>query len=129
MDSILEAVFTVSPKRQYRGMVRPTTPATQGPENQTVQGEPRGQTEVPGSTSYATTPPSGCPELKVMLVSGVSSNSECDRLGARAQPCGRQGNSSQCWDEGGDLEKWQLPCLKGKMSGLEMRFKGLGNCS
>lgn len=29
--SILDAVFTVSPKRQYRGMVRPTTPATTGP--------------------------------------------------------------------------------------------------
>lgn len=32
VDSIREAVLTVSPKRQYRGMVRPTTPATQGPE-------------------------------------------------------------------------------------------------
>lgn len=32
VDSILDAVFTVSPKRQYRGMVSPTTPATQGPE-------------------------------------------------------------------------------------------------
>lgn len=31
VDSILEAVLTVSPKRQYRGIVRPTTPATQGP--------------------------------------------------------------------------------------------------
>lgn len=27
-----EAVFTVSPKRQYRGIARPTTPATAGPE-------------------------------------------------------------------------------------------------
>lgn len=26
-----EAVFTVSPNRQYRGMVVPTTPATTGP--------------------------------------------------------------------------------------------------
>lgn len=34
VDSIRDAVFTVSPKRQYRGMVRPTTPATQGPETQ-----------------------------------------------------------------------------------------------
>lgn len=34
MDSIRDAVLTVSPKRQYRGMVRPTTPATQGPETQ-----------------------------------------------------------------------------------------------
>lgn len=32
LDSILEAVFTVSPKRQYRGIVRPTTPAQTGPE-------------------------------------------------------------------------------------------------
>ena len=31
-DSILEAVFTVSPKRQYRGIFEPTTPATHGPE-------------------------------------------------------------------------------------------------
>ena len=31
VDSILEAVFTVSPNRQYRGIVRPTTPATQDP--------------------------------------------------------------------------------------------------
>ena len=31
VDSILEAVFTVSPKRQYRGIVVPTTPATTGP--------------------------------------------------------------------------------------------------
>lgn len=34
VDSILEAVVTVSPNKQYRGMVRPTTPATHGPENQ-----------------------------------------------------------------------------------------------
>jgi len=26
-----EAVFTVSPKRQYRGIFSPTTPATTGP--------------------------------------------------------------------------------------------------
>lgn len=32
VDSMREAVLTVSPKRQYRGIVRPTTPATQGPE-------------------------------------------------------------------------------------------------
>lgn len=31
VDSIREAVLTVSPNRQYRGMVRPTTPATHGP--------------------------------------------------------------------------------------------------
>lgn len=31
VDSILEAVLTVSPKRQYLGMVKPTTPATQEP--------------------------------------------------------------------------------------------------
>ena len=31
-DSILEAVLTVSPKRQYRGILAPTTPATTGPE-------------------------------------------------------------------------------------------------
>lgn len=31
VDSIRDAVLTVSPNRQYRGMVRPTTPATQGP--------------------------------------------------------------------------------------------------
>ena len=30
-DSILEARFTVSPKRQYLGMMLPTTPATTGP--------------------------------------------------------------------------------------------------
>lgn len=29
--SMREAVFTVSPNRQYRGMVVPTTPATTGP--------------------------------------------------------------------------------------------------
>lgn len=29
--SILEAVFTVSPNKQYRGIVLPTTPATTGP--------------------------------------------------------------------------------------------------
>jgi hypothetical protein len=32
VDSILEAVFTVSPNKQYLGIVRPTTPATAGPE-------------------------------------------------------------------------------------------------
>jgi hypothetical protein len=32
VDSILEAVLTVSPNRQYRGILSPTTPATQGPE-------------------------------------------------------------------------------------------------
>ena len=31
VDSILLAVFTVSPKRQYRGIFTPTTPAQQGP--------------------------------------------------------------------------------------------------
>jgi hypothetical protein len=31
-DSILEAVLTASPKRQYRGIFNPTTPATVGPE-------------------------------------------------------------------------------------------------
>lgn len=31
VDSILEAVLTVSPNRQYLGIVKPTTPATQGP--------------------------------------------------------------------------------------------------
>lgn len=32
VDSILEAVLTVSPNRQYLGMVKPTTPAAQEPE-------------------------------------------------------------------------------------------------
>ena len=32
LDSILEAELTVSPKRQYLGIVKPTTPATVGPE-------------------------------------------------------------------------------------------------
>ena len=31
VDSILLAVFTVSPKRQYLGILTPTTPAQQGP--------------------------------------------------------------------------------------------------
>ena len=31
VDSILEAVLTVSPKRQYRGIFTPTTPAQHGP--------------------------------------------------------------------------------------------------
>lgn len=31
VDSIREAVLTVSPNRQYRGIVSPTTPAQQGP--------------------------------------------------------------------------------------------------
>lgn len=30
-DSILLAVLTVSPNKQYRGIFKPTTPATQGP--------------------------------------------------------------------------------------------------
>ena len=30
--SILLAVFTVSPNRQYRGMAKPTTPAAQAPK-------------------------------------------------------------------------------------------------
>ena len=32
LDSILEAVLTVSPKRQYLGMVNPTTPAHTEPK-------------------------------------------------------------------------------------------------
>lgn len=32
LDSILEAVFTVSPNKQYRGIVKPTTPAHTGPK-------------------------------------------------------------------------------------------------
>lgn len=31
VDSILDAVLTVSPNKQYRGMASPTTPATTGP--------------------------------------------------------------------------------------------------
>ena len=31
LDSILDATSTVSPNRQYRGMVTPTTPARHGP--------------------------------------------------------------------------------------------------
>ena len=32
LDSSLAAVLTVSPKRQYRGIFTPTTPAQQGPK-------------------------------------------------------------------------------------------------
>lgn len=32
VDSILEVVFTVSPNKQYLGILCPTTPATQEPE-------------------------------------------------------------------------------------------------
>lgn len=32
LDSILDAVLTVSPKRQYLGMAKPTTPVAHGPE-------------------------------------------------------------------------------------------------
>lgn len=32
LDSIREAVLTVSPKRQYLGILSPTTPATAGPD-------------------------------------------------------------------------------------------------
>jgi len=32
LDSIREAVLTVSPNKQYLGIFKPTTPATQGPE-------------------------------------------------------------------------------------------------
>ena len=35
-DSILDAVLTVSPKRQYRGIVIPTTPATTGPKRKKI---------------------------------------------------------------------------------------------
>ena len=31
LDSMREAVLTVSPKRQYLGILRPTIPATTGP--------------------------------------------------------------------------------------------------
>ena len=31
VDSIRDAVFTVSPNKQYLGIVKPTTPATTGP--------------------------------------------------------------------------------------------------
>lgn len=31
-DSILDAVLTVSPNKQYLGIFRPTTPATHDPE-------------------------------------------------------------------------------------------------
>ena len=36
VDSIRDEVFTVSPKRQYRGIAEPTTPATTGPKKQTI---------------------------------------------------------------------------------------------
>lgn len=32
VDSILDAVFTVSPNKQYLGIVNPTTPAQHGPK-------------------------------------------------------------------------------------------------
>jgi len=35
VDSILDAVLTVSPNKQYRGIVRPTTPAQHGPADNT----------------------------------------------------------------------------------------------
>jgi hypothetical protein len=35
VDSILDAVLTVSPNKQYRGIVRPTTPAQHGPVDNT----------------------------------------------------------------------------------------------
>lgn len=31
LDSILDAVFTVSPNKQYLGILSPTTPVTHGP--------------------------------------------------------------------------------------------------
>lgn len=34
VDSMLEAVLTVSPNRQYLGIFIPTTPAAQGPRKQ-----------------------------------------------------------------------------------------------
>ena len=36
VDSILEAVLTVSPNKQYLGIVNPTTPATQGPGKESI---------------------------------------------------------------------------------------------
>lgn len=42
VDSMREAVLTVSPNRQYRGMVRPTTPATHGPAERRTVGGPAG---------------------------------------------------------------------------------------
>ena len=32
LDSMRDAVLTVSPNRQYRGIFKPTTPATTGPK-------------------------------------------------------------------------------------------------
>jgi hypothetical protein len=32
VDSMRDAVFTVSPNKQYLGIVKPTTPATTGPK-------------------------------------------------------------------------------------------------
>ena len=37
LDSILEAVLTVSPNKQYLGILCPTTPATQEPERSKVR--------------------------------------------------------------------------------------------
>ena len=44
LDSILDAVFTVSPNKQYLGIVIPTTPATTGPvtERKLSQIKPQG---------------------------------------------------------------------------------------
>lgn len=36
VDSIRDAVLTVSPNKQYRGIVKPTTPAQQGPLNKQI---------------------------------------------------------------------------------------------
>ena len=42
-DSILEAVLTVSPKRQYLGIFSPTTPATHGPGKKQQKGTTYGK--------------------------------------------------------------------------------------
>ena len=45
-DSILEAVFTVSPNKQYLGMLNPTTPVTIAPKNITHKIRPHGLQSV-----------------------------------------------------------------------------------
>lgn len=50
LDSMRDAVFTVSPKRQYRGIFRPTTPAHTGPAGTEALGDAAGQADGWAST-------------------------------------------------------------------------------
>ena len=67
VDSILEAVFTVSPKRQNLGIFRPTTPAHTGPLKANLEGRVNFTTLAHLAIHFVNIPVDSCPKLNGLV--------------------------------------------------------------